>query len=522
MQEVESNSTVIDAILEWKKDWNLFIDEVLGVTLDEKQRDIVTSAQNNQRTSVVSGTGRGKDFTAACIAICSLVLLPEWDDQGLMTHNVKVVLSAPSETQVRDIMMAEIGRLWNRAKARGFDLPGQLNSMDIRTDDKEWFLIGFKSDESTIERWTGWHAAKIVFIITEATGLSDKIFGAIEGNLQGDSRILLVFNFNTVIGYAARSQKSDKWNRYRLNSLDAPNVVDKEDKIPGQVGYNFVKGALDDNCQEISKDDVKSEEDDFEFEGRWYRPNDWWRIKILARPPKVAEDVLIPLQWVELAQERWRNSGVVSSGDRILGVDVAGMGRDCTVKCFREGDYVHYFRKHNSGGSADHMKIAGEVFKFLGSYPDAVASIDTIGEGAGVYSRLKELCADNPDHVISCKYSQAATIGKRELTDLTGEYRFANMRAFLFWAVRDWLNPKNDTGAMLPPNASFLEEATEIRWFFQSNGKIIIEPKDEIVKRLGRSTDEFDALANTFYPGVKRGWGGSGKADTSELLNFLY
>ena len=74
------------------------------------------------------------------------------------------------------------------------------------------------------------------------------------------------------------------------------------------------------------------------------------------------------------------------------------------------------------------------------------------------------------------------------------------MRAYLFWCVRDWLNPKNETGAMLPPDSQLAEEATEIRWSFRSDGKIIIEPKEDIKKRLGRSPDKFDALANTFYP----------------------
>ena len=74
------------------------------------------------------------------------------------------------------------------------------------------------------------------------------------------------------------------------------------------------------------------------------------------------------------------------------------------------------------------------------------------------------------------------------------------MRAWLFWAVRDWLNPKNNTGAMLPPDTGFDEEAQEIRWFFRSDGKIQIEPKEDIKTRLGRSPDKFDALANTFYP----------------------
>ena len=52
----------------------------------------------------------------------------------------------------------------------------------------------------------------------------------------------------------------------------------------------------------------------------------------------------------------------------------------------------------------------------------------------------------------------------------------------------------------LPPNDKFAEEATEIHWKFVSDGKIIIEPKDDIKKRIGRSPDDFDALANTFYP----------------------
>lgn len=489
-----------NAILAYKADWNLFISEVLGVTLDELQKKIVTACQTNQRVSVVSGTGRGKDFVAACVAICALILTPEWDEAGLMTHNAKVVLSAPSETQVRDIMMAEIGRLWTRARSRGFTLPGQLNSMDIRTEDKEWFLIGFKSDEGTIERWTGWHAAKITFIITEATGLSDKIFEAIEGNLQGDSRILIVFNFNTTVGYAAKSQKSDKWVKFRLNSLTAPNVIDKEDKIPGQVGYSFVKSAIDDNCEKINVSEVKLEDDDFEFEGQWYRPNDWFRVKILAVSAKVAEDVLIPQTWVEEAQKRWLEyEGTDYRHQRqIVGADIAGMGRDSSVNCHRFGNYVEKFDKFFAGGKADHMKIAGILANILKSDKDAYVSIDTIGEGAGVYSRLEEMEFEN---VISCKYSESAKDkNDKPYTDLTGQYEFANMRAYLFWAVRDWLNPANDTGAMLPPGNGLLEEVGEIRWQFRSDGKIIIEKKEDIKKRLGKSTDEFDALANTFYP----------------------
>ena len=149
------------------------------------------------------------------------------------------------------------------------------------------------------------------------------------------------------------------------------------------------------------------------------------------------------------------------------------------------------------------MKVAGQIVHRRTFDPTMFVSIDTIGEGAGVYSRCLEL--DDEQHIISCKYSEGAkSHNDKDLTDLTGQYKFQNMRAYLFWCVRDWLNPKNDTGAMLPPDERFDEEATEIRWSFRSDGRILIEPKDDIKKRIGRSPDLFDALANTFYPASTR------------------
>jgi hypothetical protein len=110
-----------------------------------------------------------------------------------------------------------------------------------------------------------------------------------------------------------------------------------------------------------------------------------------------------------------------------------------------------------------------------------------------VYSRLKEL---NYLNAVSCKVSESA----KGYTDITRQYQFANMRAYLHWCIRDWLNPKNNFNPCLPNNDKLLQEATEVKWKFQSDGKIIIEPKEELKKRIGRSPDYLDALANSFYP----------------------
>lgn len=487
---------------EWRSDWNKFAYDVLGANLDKEQQAIIESVQFNPRTSVMSGTSRGKDFVSAVAAMCFMYLTPKWKN-GQLIHNTKVAMTAPTGRQVENIMQPEISRLYNNALLKGIQLPGRLVSNDIRTDWDEWFLTGFKADDNVTEAWTGFHAVNTMFVVTEATGISEATFNAIEGNLQGNSRMLIVFNPNISTGYAARSQKGDRWSKFSLNSLNAVNVVEKKMIIPGQVDYEWIKDKLNEWCTIISPNDVLAEEDDFEFEDVWYRPNDLCRAKILGIFPKVSEGALIPEQWIDLANKRWIEYQKLDKKDYhkhnlMLGADIAGMGRDNTVDCYRYGNYVEKFTIKHSAGKANHMEEAGKIANVLRSNNKATASIDTIGEGAGVYSRLVELGFEN--RVISCKYSAKPEFQSRELKDSTEQNSFLNMRAYLFWSVREWLDPKNGHNAMLPPSNSFTQEATEIKWFFRSDGKIQIEKKEDIKERLKRSTDEFDALANTFHP----------------------
>lgn len=475
----------------WQADWNKFACDVLKVNLDPEQQAILSAVQNQPRVSVCSGTARGKDFIAAVASMCFMYLTPRYNAAGEMVENTKVAMTAPTDRQVKNIMFPEVSRLYSRAKV----LPGRLVGYDIRTENEEWFLTGFKASKDNHEAWSGFHAANTMFVITEASGIEETIFNAIEGNLQGNSRILIVFNPNNTTGYAAKSQKSPRWKKFRLDSLSSPNVIQKKIVIPGQVDYEWVKDKVEAWCQRIEESNFTEAKGDFEFDGLLYRPNDLFRVKVRGMFPEVAEDTLIPLEWIDLAQERWKRARKPVTPVRI-GADVAGMGRDNSIFCHRIDHFVEKLEMVGTAGSADHMLVAGKLANLL-KYPSNKAFIDTIGEGAGVYSRLDELGYKN---AFSCKFSE----GAEGLTDVTGVYRFANMRAYLFWAVRDWLNPANEQNACLPPCDELTEELTEIKWKFQSNGSIIIEPKDDIKKRLRRSTDYSDSLANTFYPHDKR------------------
>lgn len=474
----------------WRADWCKFAKEVLHARLDDEQKSILRAVQTERMVAVASGTARGKDYIAAVACLCFMYLTPRWKG-GKLIKNTKIAMTAPTDRQIGNIMVPEVRRLF---KAAGV-LPGRLVGHDVRTKYEEWFLTGFKASDDNTEAWSGFHAVNTMFVVTEASGISEAVYNAIEGNLQGNSRLLIVFNPNITTGYAANAMKSERFKKFRLNSLNAENVVSKKEVIPGQVDYEWVRDKVKNWCIPILKDDVDEGEGDFSWEGQYYRPNDLFRVKVLGMFPKVSEDVLIPYEWVELANERWQelqSEGFEPKKLCRLGVDVAGMGRDASVLAPRYGNYVSEFKIHNSAGVADHMHVAGMVVPYL-KQKGVKAFIDTIGEGAGVFSRLREL---GYNYAYSCKFSE----GARNLKDITEVRTFANMRAYLYWAVRDWLDPKNCFHPAIPHNDFFMQECTDIHWKFLSNGDIIIEPKEEIKKRLGRSPDYIDALANTFYP----------------------
>ncbi len=467
----------------WRSDWNLYATEALGVTLDSEQQAILKAIQVNRRVSVRSGTSRGKDFLAAVAGHAFLYL--NWP--------AKVINTAPTDRQVKLIMMPEIDRLYRNAR---FPVGGRMLDNGIRFKEKNHYLIGFKAEDKNTEAWSGFHSPNIMVVMTEASGLNQATFNAVEGILQGNSRLVLVFNPNQRSGEIYKSQTSPQYVKFHMNSLKAPNVVANKIIYPGQVDFNWVdeRVKMPGWTTRISEEVYNPLEYDFVWNGAYYRPNDIFLIKVMGEFPREEASKLIPLRWVEMAQQRWlafHKAPYLLTGKKCLGADIAGMGRDRTIICERQGEYVPDLTELAALNAGVHMATAGWLKEWV-TRNQGPAFIDTIGEGAGVYSRLYE---QGVEWAVSAKFSQGDAP-----KDQTGQLEFINLRAYCYWALRDWLNPANETGAMLPPDDELAAQIIEPKYFFNSTGKIQIEPKDEIKKRLGCSPDKADSLALSFWP----------------------
>jgi hypothetical protein len=197
------------------------------------------------------------------------------------------------------------------------------------------------------------------------------------------------------------------------------------------------------------------------------------------------EDAVIPLAWAEAAQERWRLWEAAGcpdqDGQHVIGVDVARSGADKSVAAIRHGDVV---TRLVTWAKADTMETTGRVKGFLEADPLARALIDVIGVVAGVYDRCREQGLNvDPFHA-----------GKKTARkDKTGQFGFANVRAAAWWSIREILEPPESVLA-IPPDDELLGDLTALHYTYTSDGKIKVESKDDVRKRIGRSTDKGDAV----------------------------
>jgi hypothetical protein len=182
---------------------------------------------------------------------------------------------------------------------------------------------------------------------------------------------------------------------------------------------------------------------------------------------------------------RARGNDVQSESRLIIGVDPAIGDKDKTAIIRRRGRVAYSletFRNHNT------MEIAGRLSNIIRQEQPHKVYIDCIGIGAGIVDRLQEMGLTMVEGV-----NVARTANNKE--------RFANLRAELWWEMRDWLM-QNELPVQIPDDDTLHGALVSLGYKYRSNGQLLIESKDELRARGMPSPDEGDALSLTFFSGI--------------------
>ena len=198
---------------------------------------------------------------------------------------------------------------------------------------------------------------------------------------------------------------------------------------------------------------------------------------------------VIPTAWVSAAMRR-HQTRERPPVERLmtLGVDVARGGTDQTIIVKNFGHWIDALVKVPGQQTPDGHIVAAMVRDV--HRDNAVIYIDSIGIGASPYDLLSQ--AGLPVVGLNASSASAAR-------DKTGQFGFANLRAELWWRLREMLEPESGYEIVLPNDRELLADLCAPRWKETLRGDIQIESKDDVRKRLQRSTDCGDALVMALY-----------------------
>ena len=275
----------------------------------------------------------------------------------------------------------------------------------------------------------------------------------------------------------------------KLEWLDGPDKVTRDGEEYEPYSYSFIPASLDDNPF-LSDTEYRKNLQNLPgalraqlLKGDFLagRADDEWQV--------------IPTEWIKAAQARWTPDGGRGLTMTAVGVDVAQGGDDSTTIAHRYGTWFGEILERPGKDTPDPASVAALVTLIRRGGAAVVVDVGG-GYGGGVVAYLKE---NEVDSLVAFNGANASTARTAD-SALT----FVNKRAEAWWRLREALDPGQEGGSFvaLPPDPILLGDLAAPRWELKTRG-IQIESKDEIRKRLGRSTDKGDAVVESWSEGEK-------------------
>ena len=434
------------------------------------QAEILSDLPKLKRIAVRGPRGLGKSQLASMVILWFAVTR---DAAG---RDWKIITTAGSWQQLRDYLWREINKWaytldWERIGRPPFSPRTEL----MKTQLSLHHGLALASSPDTPAKLEGVHGDSVLAVLDEAKIISPNTFNSIEGAFSGagdeeddpdlEAFVLAISTPGEPAGrfydIFARKEGLEDWHTRHVTLEEAiaakrmaRSWAEQRKKLWGATSALYCNHVLGEFCA-----------DD--------------------------EDAIVPLSWIEAAVIRWREWDADGrpdrEGPRIAGVDVATSGHDRTAVAIRYGDVITGITTYSR---ADTMETSGRVMQALTADSELSAIVDSRGVGSGVYHRLRELGA-------KCDPFDASAKATRK--DRTGQLSFKNLRAAAWWHCRDLLDPAANATLALPPDDELIGDLACVHKKIFSDGKILAEPKEDVRKRIGRSTDKGDSAVMALW-----------------------
>lgn len=466
----------------WRENPVQFAYDNFKIDLDEWQRDglarIGGAPNPRRRLGFKACTGPGK---SAELAIIGWHRLACFGNKG--EHPKGAALSGEGADNLRDNLWAELSKWQQRSEFLKAAFKWTKERIFAVDHSETWFLSArsYAKDanaEAIGTSLSGLHSS-FPFLLLDETGrmpitVGQKATQIFTGGVI-DGLIAAAGNPTSTEGllYHISVTERELWNLITITAdPDDPNRTPRVDP---------------EHAREMIK--------------KYGRDNPWVMATILGLFPKTGFNTLLSLDDVEASMRRYLQEDVYSDSQKRLGIDVARFGDDRTVIFPRQG--LMAFKPVEMRGARSN-EIAARVAQAKSKWNSEMEMVDgTGGYGSGVI-----------DSLIQAGHSPLEVSASGKAIDP----RYLNKRAEIWFVMAEWVK----RGGALPDDPELARELTAPTYTFQ-NGKFVIEPKEQIKKRLGFSPDKADALGLTFaMPELPRAHSLSGLKDGPGKLKHDY
>jgi hypothetical protein len=346
------------------------------------------------------------------------------------------------------------------------------------------------------------------------------------------NKIIVPLNPTEPSGPAWERSRQPGWITLPLSALDHPNVIHRQEIIPGAISHVNIDSRVEsDECEDMGPfPEVQPREEHGDFlytltgnssDRRVYRPNPRFRAQVKGEWAEGSAEgpLFTPASW-DRAVDRWNSLPRHHGTPDRVGIDLARLGGDEIMAAATWGETgPAVLRNHREVRrrqdeveeeeyAAQHQIYMGRLVRVPnGEGPEVAERIAHLFRGAEIYMDSSTVGASPYDHLrhvlgVDAYGLQSAETPPEPEID---EPRFENLRAAMYWRFSRLV--RHDLIA-LPPDAKLREEAMNTEVVYSSrtiNGNRVdvvrIEPKEKIKRRIGRSPDSLDAAVMSVWEG---------------------
>lgn len=222
-------------------------------------------------------------------------------------------------------------------------------------------------------------------------------------------------------------------------------------------------------------------------------------LKGIWTPDYDTEDYqVIPTEWVVAAQKRWTPHGWEYKKQSTVGADV-GQSSEGDRTCITSR-YDNWFSKIKVYKGKHVLMDGWFVADMIGHEVHeqfAPIYIDASNIGSSAFDILKKRYGENgklrENGARGMVCNIISTYGAWCLAE-NGHMGFYNLRAQLWWKMRELLDPKNGHNIALPPDDELLSELTTPKYSIRGHWYIVQEKKEIKAQLNGQSTDKADSV----------------------------